>query len=130
MVKLIPSLGDNEFIICVFFYTFSQTLILLNMKLCLYGIRSNAQKCLTKPRKICNLKRNGLCSESISCDVPQNSMFGLLLFLVYIRYLCPVCRCTPILCADDTNLFASGSDIKIMECNIILIINPIKYHCV
>ena len=46
----------------------------------------------------------------IKCGVPQGSILGPLLFLVYVNDLSSVCSSAlPILFADDTNLFFSGS---------------------
>ena len=57
---------------------------------------------------------NGVASSTkvITCGVPQGSILGPLLFLLYINDLYNICSTSiPISYADDTNLFYKGKDI-------------------
>ena len=48
--------------------------------------------------------------------MPQGSILGPLLFLIYINYLSDVSQITfPIMYADDTNIFIRGKDLQKME---------------
>ena len=58
---------------------------------------------------------NDFCSQSnkIKCGVPQGSILGPLLFLLYINDLCNATEIGElILFADDTNLFYSHDDVS------------------
>ena len=60
---------------------------------------------------------NGVSSESceIKCGVPQGSILGPLLFLLYINGLCNVSKVVDfILFADDTNIFFSHKDFNLL----------------
>ena len=60
---------------------------------------------------------NGADSDymNVLCGVPQLTILGPILFILYINGMCNVStllKVKPILFADDTNLFYSGKDIK------------------
>ena len=53
--------------------------------------------------------------KMLRCGVPKGSILGPLLFLLYINYLTDVSNVfMPILFADNTNLFCTGTDVKDM----------------
>ena len=55
-------------------------------------------------------------TRNLSCGVPQGSILGPLLFILYINDLCHVAtRCFLMLFADDSNLFYTGDDLEALN---------------
>ena len=54
--------------------------------------------------------------QTMTCAIPQGSTLGILLFLIYVNDL-PKCsdKLSFKIFADDTNVFASGSNLKALE---------------
>ena len=127
MDQLISSLEKKQFVIGIFL-DFSKAFdtvdhMILLQKLSHYGIRGSALKWFTSyfsnRRQYVTYNGETSMMKGISCGVPQGSILGPLLFLIYMNDWCSVCKHTiPILFADDTNLFSSGSDVNILEGNI------------
>ena len=93
---------------------------ILLKKLELYGVKGQAlsflKSYLTNRSQKC--KMNGFVSSErpIQCGVPQGSILGPLLFLLYINDLPECLNITkPRLFADDTNLTASGDSMTDVE---------------
>ena len=119
--KLIKCMENGEIVIGVFldfskaFDTVDHSILL--SKLNHYGIRGIAHNWFES--YLCNRKQfvtyNGVQStmKTIKCGVPQGSILGPLLFLIYINDLVNICNHTaPFLFADDTNLFKHGTDLN------------------
>ena len=118
--KIISALDKNNFVLGVFldfskaFDTIDHDILV--QKLDNYGIRGVANKWFESYLKdryqyVCY---DGINSSygKISCGVPQGSILGPLLFLIYINDLASICnQLFPVMYADDSNLFAEGSDI-------------------
>ena len=122
--RLTNAVEDGEYVIGIFldfskaFDTVDHDILLENLYH--YGIRGCAHNWLTI--YLSNRKQfvtyNGTQSEkqTIKCGVPQGSIWGPLLFLVYINDLPHICHNTfPVLFPDDTNLFISGKNINHLE---------------
>ena len=68
----------------------------------MYGVKGNNDD-----------KKEKTNSLTIKCGVPQGSILGLLLFIVYVNDLYRASNILrPIMFADDRNLFYSGKHIK------------------
>ena len=121
MDKLIKSLENGEFVIGIFL-DFSKAFdtvdhVILSEKLYHYGIRGTTldwfNSHLSSRKQY--VTYNGISShtKTVSCGVPQGSILGPLLLLIYINDLSNVCKySTSILYA---NLFLNGMDLNEME---------------
>ena len=117
--KLIKSLEKGEYILGIFldfskaFDTVDHSILIT--KLNHYGIRGIALDWFVS--YLNNRKQfvtyNGVRSsmKTVKCGVPQGSILGPILFLLYINDLASICKKTlPFLFADDTNLFICGDN--------------------
>jgi hypothetical protein len=121
--KILSAIDNSQIVIGVFldfqkaFDTVNHNILL--KKLAKYGIRGTALKWLEcylcKRMQFVSYGVVNSSSESVSCGVPQGSILGPLLFLLYINDIVNVSSVlTPIVYADDTNVFIKGSSIDIM----------------
>ena len=117
--KIISSLDRGEVVIGTFidlskaFDTVNHSILLA--KLYKYGIRGCAhnwiKSYLEKRLQYVYCKDHESSMLEIICGVPQGSILGPLLFLIYINDIVKVSTSVmPLLYADDTNLFCSGKD--------------------
>ena len=122
--RLTNAVEDGEYVIGIFL-DFSKAFDTVDHDILLetsyhYGIRGCAHNWLTN--YLSNRKQfvtyNGTQSDkqTIKCGVPQGSILGPLLFLVYINDLPHICHNTfPVLFSDDTHLFISGNNINYLR---------------
>ena len=117
--KISEALNNGDYVIGVFldfskaFDTVDHDILL--KKLEKYGIQGAALDWFTNylSNRLQYVTYNGAKSkrEIIKCGVPQGSILGPLLFLLYINDLSTVSNdCFSVLFADDTNMFVTGKN--------------------
>ena len=89
-------------------------------KLQYYGVRGVADdwfsNYLQNRQQFVQYNGTNSSSHNIKCGVPQGSILGPLLFLIYVNDLCYVSKALDfILFADDTNIFFSHKNLNILE---------------
>ena len=91
-------------------------------KLQMYGFKTKAlnfmRDYLTNRTQRCQLEGLLLDQREVRCGIPQGSILGPPLFIIYINVL-PNClkSTTPRMFADDTNLTAVGETLGEAECS-------------
>ena len=107
--------------LCKAFDTVNHNILLTKLEY--YGIRGVAHAWFTSylsdRKQFVSLHGTNSEYQTLTCGVPQGSVLGPLLFLLYVN---DICNCSSILefhlFADDTNVFLSDTNIQKLELNL------------
>ena len=124
---VLDAFDNNDFVLSVFldlskaFDTVDHEILL--SKLHHYGIRGTAHdwfsSYLSNRRQYVHVNGQSSAIQTVVCGVPQGSIIGPLLFILYINDLCRSSNTLKyILYADDTAVFTKGNNINALIMNI------------
>ena len=121
--KILDALDNNELVLGVFL-DFSKAFDTIDHRILLkklehYGVRGLSlswfDSYLTCRKQFVSYNNAKSETANISCGVPQGSILGPLLFIIYINDIVRVSNVLfPVVFADDTNVFIQGKNIDTM----------------
>ena len=114
------------------FDTVSHKILLQKLYHC--GVRGPAhlliESYLTERKQCVSINNCASPTNSVRIGVPQGSILGPLLYLIYVNDLCNATKCNPRLFADDTCLFLSDLSLLDLELNCNTELQNLNNQCV
>ena len=102
-------------------------------KLSTYGIRGNVytwfENYLSGRTQFVEMDGKRSSNQNIYCGVPQGSILGPLLYLIYVNDISKSCKCNILSFADDTTIYLSNSDLNVLYTEANIVVNDL-YNCI
>ena len=100
-------------------------------KLSTYGIRGNVytwlENYLSDRTQFVEMDGKRSSNQNIYCGVPQGSILGPLLYLIYVNIISKSCKCNILSFAHDTTIALSNSDLNVLYAEANIVVNDLYY---